>query len=210
MYVLILGYTNKACISNEVWPSSSSTVSIHLYNVSALDNWQHAWSTSIYQNRAFQDIHTSSRVQQTWGVPIYHASMTVIRCRCHVWPLNTYHTWRTWHRYRHIAWWNHIWTLPYTSIWPPPCWGSEMYCGDWEKGANRIVAFQRKWLLQQNYNICKIHVQVHIPFHASLIGIVTGVGEQTYVNGLVSFSQSPQYINFVTPNMAAAKQTYMN
>ena len=50
-----------------------------------------------------------------------------------------------------------------------------------EKGANHviIVAHQRKWLLQWNYNICKI--QAHRPFHASLIGVVTCVGEQRYV-----------------------------
>ena len=70
-------------------------------------------------------------------------------------------------------------TLPYTPVWPPPCWGSEMYCGDWKKGANRIIVHQRKWLLQWNYNICKI--QAHRPFHASLIGVVTGVGEQRYI-----------------------------
>ena len=64
-----------------------------------------------------------------------------------------------------------------------------MYCGDWEKGANRIVAHQRKWLLQRNCNICKI--QAHRPFHASSIGVVTCVGEQRYV----PFSQSPQYIS---------------
>ena len=81
--------------------------------------------------------------------------------------------------YKFFARWRHIWTLPYTSVWLPPCWGSEMYCGDWEKGANRIVVHQRKWLLQWNYNICKI--QAHRPFHASLIGVVTGIGEQWYV-----------------------------
>ena len=53
--------------------------------------------------------------------------------------------------YRPIAWWRHIRILPYTSVWPPLWWGSEMYYGDWEKGVNRIVAHQCKWLLQRNY-----------------------------------------------------------
>ena len=54
-----------------------------------------------------------------------------------------------------------------------------LYCDDWEKGANRIVVRQCKWLLQRNYHICKI--QAHRPFHASLIGVVTGIGEQRYI-----------------------------
>ena len=41
-----------------------------------------------------------------------------------------------------------FWALPYTSIWPPSCWGSEMYCGDWEEGNKRIVVHQCQWLLQ--------------------------------------------------------------
>ena len=40
---------------------------------------------------------------------------------------------------RPIVRWRHMWTLPYMSVCLPPCWGSKMYCGDWEKGANRIV-----------------------------------------------------------------------
>ena len=78
---------------------------------------------------------------------------------------------------------------PDTSVYVRLAAGVKMYCGDWEKGANRIVAHQRKWLLQRNYNICKI--QAHRPFHASSIGVVTCVGEQRYV----PFSQSPQYIS---------------
>ena len=73
-------------------------------------------------------------------------------------------------------------TFEYFRIRPFGCrhvWGSEMYCGDWEKGANRIVAHQRKWLLERNYKFCKI--QAHRHFHASLIGVVTCVGEQWYV-----------------------------
>ena len=79
--------------------------------------------------------------------------------------------------YRPIAWWRHIWTLV-RPFWLPPCWGSEMYCGDWEKGTKRIVVHQCKWLLQRNYNICKI--QAHRPFHASLIAVVTGVNNDTF------------------------------
>ena len=48
---------------------------------------------------------------------------------------------------RPVAQWRHIWTLPYPSIWLPPCWGSEMYCSDWEKGANHIIVDYNKWLL---------------------------------------------------------------
>ena len=89
------------------------------------------------------------------------------------------------------------------STWLPPCWGSEMYCGHWEKGANCIIAHQRKWLLQQNYNICKM--QACRPFHASLIGVVTGVGEQRYVYCL-SLNQRNTFLT--PPNMAVAKRTY--
>ena len=80
-----------------------------------------------------------------------------------------------------------------------------MYCSDWEKGANQIVAHQHKWLLQRNYHICKI--LAHRPFHASLIGVVTDVGEQHTFSAFHSIT----VIHFWPPtsrNMAVAKQMY--
>ena len=80
---------------------------------------------------------------------------------------------------------------PYTSVWWPLFWGSQMYCIDWEKSVNHIALRQHKWLFQQD-----LHIQVYVlVFYKIYKSCWSSHLRWWRAIRLAPFSQSLQYIS---------------